>query len=743
MANIKASNYWIIPRCLNFRGWFVIVAAVLMANWIMAPLAAQDNPLVLTEAMFNRYHAISLSHLDGWKYTTSYDSSWLDSDFNDDQWEDISLKDFSFKYFDKKGKVEAWFRKDIVIDSSLANMQLGLLSFTKSAAAIYINGQLVSQYGVPDINPSVFESHIPNKRMSDPVFLVPGKIYTFSVYFVDHHSHIIEKITNHTVRLDPSIRLVNDKFIKGIIEEPNLKFTYFWLGPLFLLSGLFWLMYFQNRDEKTVSLVAVFTSALTMLCWSLNVAAPNFAGVITSFTFTLISVISGSIAVGIIPMIIDKLLTNKVSNIYRYALYIFGILNVIGFFVLKSNVGLSLSLLFLSLILSIHLSIKKRVQIKALQWVMLSGMLFTIFCIGIYLFIVLYDPRSLARNYVVTGIYLSMPISMLIYFTMRFKNNLLAARTSAAKVIQLSSEKEKLIEAQKSELEQQVKSRTEELVKSLDDLKSTQAQLIQAEKMASLGELTAGIAHEIQNPLNFVNNFAEVSVELIEEVMEEVKSQGLAPQQTITEILSDIQTNLTKINHHGKRADSIVKGMLEHSRTSSGEKVPTDINALCDEYLRLSYHGLRAKDKSFNATFETNFEADLPKVNGLPQDIGRVLLNLINNAFYAVHEKANLVQVKTQGIASPLEPNYKPTVTVSTKNLGDQIEISVKDNGNGIPDHIKDKIFQPFFTTKPTGQGTGLGLSLSYDIVKAHGGELKVVAKEGEGSEFIISLPIV
>jgi two-component system, NtrC family, sensor kinase len=277
---------------------------------------------------------------------------------------------------------------------------------------------------------------------------------------------------------------------------------------------------------------------------------------------------------------------------------------------------------------------------------------------------------------------------------------------------------------------------------TLDHLRATQAQLIQSEKMASLGELTAGIAHEIQNPLNFVNNFSEVSIELIEEVMEEVKAQGLAPQQTITEILSDIQTNLTKINHHGKRADAIVKGMLDHSRTSSGEKTPTDINALADEYLRLSYHGLRAKDKSFNADFNTDFDPDLPHAKVIPQDMGRVLLNLINNAFYAAHDKAKMGTAKTQDLASPPQPDYKPTVTVSTKNLGDQIEIMVKDNGNGIPDAIKDKIFQPFFTTKPTGQGTGLGLSLSYDIVKAHGGVLKVETQENKGSIFTILIPV-
>jgi signal transduction histidine kinase len=265
------------------------------------------------------------------------------------------------------------------------------------------------------------------------------------------------------------------------------------------------------------------------------------------------------------------------------------------------------------------------------------------------------------------------------------------------------------------------------LEKTLSDLKSTQSQLLQSEKMASLGELTAGIAHEIQNPLNFVNNFSEVSNELMDEMNIEIEKGDFNEAKIIS---LDIKQNLEKINYHGKRADAIVKGMLQHSRRSNGVKEPTDINALADEYFRLAYHGLRAKDKSFNATMKTDFDPSIGKMNIVPQDIGRVILNLITNAFYVVNEK------NRSGIE-----NYEPTVSVSTKKSGHTILISVKDNGNGIPQKLVDKIFQPFFTTKPTGQGTGLGLSLSYDIVKAHGGELKVATKEGVGAEFIILLP--
>ena len=280
-----------------------------------------------------------------------------------------------------------------------------------------------------------------------------------------------------------------------------------------------------------------------------------------------------------------------------------------------------------------------------------------------------------------------------------------------------------------TKLNEEIEVQRKKLENALANLKSTQAQLIQSEKMASLGELMAGIAHEIQNPLNFVNNFSDVSDELLDEMKEELQKGNIEDAIALAE---DVKQNLEKINHHGKRADSIVKGMLQHSRSSSGQKELTDINALCDEYLRLSYHGFRAKDKNFNAEIKTDFDESIEKINIVPQDIGRVLLNLYNNAFYAMNEKSKLQNT-----------NYEPTIKVSTKKNGNTVLLTVKDNGNGIPQKVVDKIFQPFFTTKPTGSGTGLGLSLSYDIVKAHGGEIKVETKEGESTKFIIQLPLI
>ena len=286
-----------------------------------------------------------------------------------------------------------------------------------------------------------------------------------------------------------------------------------------------------------------------------------------------------------------------------------------------------------------------------------------------------------------------------------------------------------LLNEQKQELSEQ----RAKLENALTDLKATQKQLIHSEKMASLGELTAGIAHEIQNPLNFVNNFSEVNKELISEMESALSTKNF---DDVKDLAKSIADNHEKINQHGKRADAIVKSMLQHSRSSSGQNELTDINSLCNEYLRLAYHGYRAKDKSFNVLFETILDPSLPKVSVVPQDIGRVILNLINNAFYAVNEKSAFAKASA-------DEGYEPRVIITSKRMNGKVEVRIKDNGNGITRSIKEKIFQPFFTTKPTGQGTGLGLSLAYDIItKAHGGDLKVETIEGDGAEFIVSLPI-
>jgi two-component system NtrC family sensor kinase len=367
--------------------------------------------------------------------------------------------------------------------------------------------------------------------------------------------------------------------------------------------------------------------------------------------------------------------------------------------------------------------------LKGAQWAIVAGlMLMLSIVLSVSIFELIF-PRGTIQNeeLFVSVMILSFPMSLIVYVAMRFKEIIKEVRENAKQVVQMAEEKREQALNHQKYLQEEVNRQTAEIRTTLDNLKATQHQLIQSEKMASLGELTAGIAHEIQNPLNFVNNFSDVNAELIDEARQEMDKGNVSEAK---KILNDIKENEQKIKHHGNRADAIVKGMLQHSRNSSGVKEPTDINALADEYLRLAYHGLRAKNNSFNAITKTDYDNSISKINIIPQDIGRVILNLINNAFYAVDEKK---KHQLNG--------YEPTVLVSTKKSNGKVEISVKDNGNGIPKKVLDKIFQPFFTTKPTGQGTGLGLSLSYDIVKAHGGELKVETKEGEGSVFVITLP--
>jgi signal transduction histidine kinase len=291
------------------------------------------------------------------------------------------------------------------------------------------------------------------------------------------------------------------------------------------------------------------------------------------------------------------------------------------------------------------------------------------------------------------------------------------------KAEQIRSQAE-LLSDQNKELEE----KNEEIIK-------TQEQLIMQEKLASLGALTAGIAHEIKNPLNFVNNFAELSIELMQELQEDLAAQkDRLDEKTFSRIedtLTDLEHNSKKINEHGKRADSIVRGMLLHSRGKSGERMPIDINTLLDEYVNLAYHGLRAQDSSFNIAIKTDYDPSVGMLDVVPQDLSRVFLNIVNNACYAANEKKQKV-----------DGSFAPALAVSTKNLGDKVEVRIRDNGSGIPKEIIDKVFDPFFTTKPTGKGTGLGLSLSYDIVvKEHGGDLKVETEPGSFTEFIIVLP--
>jgi signal transduction histidine kinase len=419
---------------------------------------------------------------------------------------------------------------------------------------------------------------------------------------------------------------------------------------------------------------------------------------------------------------------------FYYIIVLYGLFSISFFFISYDASGYLTAIFFPVIDIEfLRLNIQAVRRRRPGAWILLvTSILFAIVIIS-YVISAIAEKSNQASFMESLG-YFVMGIGLSLFYAGEFARTASSLQQSLTEVKELSEEmiatekeKQQILSAQNETLEKQVSERTAALSQSLKDLKETQAQLIQREKMASLGELTAGIAHEIQNPLNFINNFSEVNKELLQEMKEEV---DLGNTEEVKTIANDVIYNQEKINEHGKRADAIVKGMLQHSGNSSGVKELTDINKLADEYSRLSHHGFRAKDKSFNATLKTDFDEKIGNINVIPQDLGRVILNLINNAFYAVDVK------RKQNLNG-----YEPTVLVSTRKNNGKIEIKVSDNGGGISQKVLEKIFQPFFTTKPTGQGTGLGLSLSYDIVKAHGGELKVETKEGEGSAFIILLP--
>jgi len=538
------------------------------------------------------------------------------------------------------------------------------------------------------------------------------------------------------------IRVTGPKYYKSVVEyftsRVYLQIIFFIISAV--LSLLFWLLFFQNRSEKNLLLFAVTSTFLTISLIGSALSynrGTSFGGIsyVWLWVHQQISTIFLFLFFMASPFVLASIFKRRVSRILKtifILVLILWVISTIQIYDLGEKVGdAALLILFSSIVIaSIYYVASSWKTLKGAQWAIVAGlMLMLSIVLSVSIFELILFPGATLPNeeLFVSVMILSFPMSLIVYVAMRFKEIIKEVRENAMQVVQMAEEKREQALNHQKYLQEEVNRQTAEIRTTLDNLKATQHQLIQSEKMASLGELTAGIAHEIQNPLNFVNNFSDVNAELIDEAGQEMDKGNVSEAK---KILNDIKENEQKINHHGNRADAIVKGMLQHSRNSSGVKEPTDINALADEYLRLAYHGLRAKNNSFNAITKTDYDNSISKINIIPQDIGRVILNLINNAFYAVDEKK---KHQLNG--------YEPTVLVSTKKSNGKVEISVKDNGNGIPQKVLDKIFQPFFTTKPTGQGTGLGLSLSYDIVKAHGGELKVETKEGEGSVFVITLP--
>jgi len=724
---------------------------------------AQDTTIVLSTSMLDKAtDQIFLVELNGWVFKQGTDTGLAKMNIDTAGWKQLRPNQLSAKYADKNGRVEGWFRIKVRLDSSFLNKPIYFGFASWAATEFYVDGESVATRGNTGENGKAFREY--NGDL-DPVSMrfntsVP---HIFSVHFVGYLSPLSPNNLKAQTELYELLILCGPNYIKHSLKNTKTDTTFntLWLIVCAILAVLFWLLLVQNPKEKNLFWIALYTSAFTIFIYC---TTGSYSGIGTTYSeYVSYSTISAFFLIGMIllllPILLIKTFKRKINSKLILFLFILYLLNVLSLFFPGSFLSISrfmvmggVSIIFIAGI-CLYYVITSWKSLRGAQWAIVIGLIFTLFTFLAGEILVLIFKNLSNSSYfdkIISSVfYLSFPLSLLIYVSMRFKEIIKEVQLNAKKVVELSEEKKVKAENHQKVLQAEVARQTGEIRQTLENLKSTQAQLIQSEKMASLGELTAGIAHEIQNPLNFVNNFSEVNKEMLEELKAERLKPNAERDDTLQdELINDVIDNSEKINHHGKRAGDIVKGMLQHSRVSTGTKEPTDINALANEYLRLSYHGLRAKDKSFNAEMKTDFdkslsadEAGIGKINIIPQDIGRVLLNLYNNAFYAVQQK----QKELAKEVTPFQkgsPLYEPTVSVTTRKSESHVLITVSDNGNGILKNIIDKIFQPFFTTKPTGSGTGLGLSLSYDIVKAHGGEIKVETEEGEGSEFLIQLPI-
>jgi two-component system NtrC family sensor kinase len=671
----------------------------------------------------------------GWKFHAGDNADWAKPGINDSNWNDIDpSKDIYYLPQVKKAET-SWFRLKFKVDPSLFNKTLGMTVYQTGISDIYLNGKLIYHLGSISKGSQNESVRLYDQQLS--LKLDTGSIQEIAVRFRCSKNDMIINyltpnyclklvLTNVNELLDIFMAETNSYLVKDII----LIALYIFLGVMSFF------LYFSYRIQPAYLIFGFycFVSIIQALLRIPTYAIKPVSLSLASICFLLSHIVS-LVALVLLLIGLYKLYMRKKSALFYFIIfYSVSTLPVFIFFYPWSNIY-AVAIGLLVCIDALIINFKAAVNGFSNAWVLFTTFLIFFVMFISFMLIAASGNINLGLNIAALSL-LVIPFGLSIFLANEFARTGRDLQTRIVEVEQLSEqtiiqeqEKQQILATQNETLEKQVEQRTAELNQSLTHLKATQNQLIQSEKMASLGELTAGIAHEIQNPLNFVNNFSEVSIELLDELKEEAEAGN---KEDVIAIASDLALNLEKINHHGKRADFIVKGMLQHSRTSTGERQLTDINILADEFFKLSYHGLRAKDKNFNAEMTVLFDPHLPKINVVQQDIGRVLLNLFNNAFYAVNQRQ-----KTAGA------DYKPEVTVSTSTENGQVIIKVKDNGTGIPDAIKEKIMQPFFTTKPTGEGTGLGLSLTYDmVVKGHGGSIQVNSVEGEGSEFIVTLPI-
>ena len=670
-----------------------------------------------------------------WKWHAGDNFDWAKADFDDSAWENIDPTKDLYNLPQIRQSELGWIRLKLWVDSNLVKKSLAINLFQNGANEIYLNNEIITQIGNVNKSPNKEVTFTSNGRPYSLIFHKTG-IQCIAIRFSFTNKNHLNNFAGIGNRFFHATIYEMDSSINSYQERQNIySILDYGKSGFFLFMGLLYLFFFfsfkLNAANLYVGVWGIIGSFLFLI--NKNTILPN--------EFIVLYWHKHVIIICLIMMYLCGLnATYSIINLKRGISFWFVTLLILlsyPIFLFFYSWGWAYSFIFLNFVLAFEYFRVSNNAIKQgdkrIRFLIVS---FYIYVISQTIFIliafnVILLPKwvsHLTSNIAV----LSFPIAYALILAKDFgrvnkqlKEKLVENEKLAAQNIAQEKEKQRILATQNETLEKQVEARTAEL-------KASQNQLIQKEKLASLGELTAGIAHEIQNPLNFVNNFSELSVDLVKDIKDELEKPA-QDKEYIDELFDDLSQNQEKINHHGKRASSIVKGMLEHSRASTGVKELTDINKLADEYLRLSYHGLRAKDNSFNADFTTDFDENLPEIEVIPQDIGRVLLNLFNNAFYASLQKVKL----------DINSSYKPKVTVTTLQLDNQIIIKVLDNGTGMPESVKAKVFQPFFTTKPTGQGTGLGLSLAYDIMtKGHGGNLEVESTEGVGTTFSIKLPI-
>ena len=784
------------------RKHFFLVPVLVLGLFASNSAFSQDTAVVLSHDMFDENQVIFLGSLEGWVFKHGSDPAWANPDLDTSEWEALRPSELTVDHTGESGVLEGWFRLRFRVDSTFAGMPLGWRSGTFGAMEMYLDGERVQSFGSPDPDPGQHKSYNPFNQVPGPAELEVGREYVLAFYLVDHHSALITRYTWKEARLDPWLRLTGPEYTEFIysLTRSLTNFQILWTTALFLLTFLFWVISFQAGREYLLRLIA-WMNTLFLISALANHSQSSLAANLIQVELTqLIFLLSIHMLIGLVPIIVSQILKGEISRRLKILFWIFLLIGIIA----HQTEQIALTILGLLLVTGIIMNYVRaaRGRILTSQWMVIGGLFLSILWM---LILLMNDVMTGVTNFMVqhvlmTAIYLTLPISLLMFISVRYKEVLLETQKNAREVVQLTNEKlaaerEKQIIAanQKKILEEEVASRTQELRESLENLRSTQEQLVQQEKLASLGQLTAGIAHEIKNPLNFVNNFSDVSLEMIDEAREMIR--GIGPNglaEKTAAILGDIKSNLQKIHEHGSRADGIVKSMLQHSRGGSGKMEPTDVNGLVKEYVNLAYHGMRAGKNPINVDVDLQLDDSIGDVPLIAEDFSRVILNLCNNAFDAVREKLKVesggagvesgkLKVKRgeEGVESGKlkvesgeervesgklkvergeEGAYSPRLTVCTRrvagngaenagvqNAGVQnagILIEIGDNGPGIPDGIRDKILQPFFTTKKGTAGTGLGLSITHDIVKAHGGSLQVVSTEGEGSEFTIVIPV-